>query len=139
MHVVIRPDKPISDVQQDFTAAFPYLKLEFLGKDRFAANEPLGKKILPVHSAANGILHNPKMNPILIPEEMKVNELEALFLEQFSRVIQVLRKSGNMWLATSLTFNWTLSQQNTLGKEISHALLSAPTKSTAGYTGNSLA
>jgi hypothetical protein len=33
--------------------------------------------------------------------------------------VQVFRKSGNVWLETSATDNWTLRQQNNEGAELS--------------------
>jgi len=50
---------------------------------------------------------------------MKVNELEKLLKDEFSLAAQVFRKSGNIWLETTITDNWTLNQQNSHGKELS--------------------
>ena len=47
------------------------------------------------------------------------NELEKIFKDQFGLAVQVFRKSGNLWLETTMTDNWTLQQQNNHGKEIS--------------------
>ena len=50
---------------------------------------------------------------------MKVNELEKIFKDRFNLAVQVFRKSGNLWLETTMTDNWTLQQQNNHGGEIS--------------------
>jgi hypothetical protein len=50
---------------------------------------------------------------------MKVNELENIFQQKFSLSAQVFRKSGNLWLETTMTDNWSLLQQNNHGREIS--------------------
>jgi hypothetical protein len=50
---------------------------------------------------------------------MKVKDLEKIFKDQFSLAMQVFRKSGNLWLETTMTDNWTLQQQNEHGREIS--------------------
>ena len=50
---------------------------------------------------------------------MKVNKLENIFKDQFNLAVQVFRKSGNLWLETTMTDNWTLQQQNNHGREIS--------------------
>ncbi len=50
---------------------------------------------------------------------MTVNMLESKLFEQFGLSVQVSRKSGNLWLETSLTNHWTLKEQNDHGREIS--------------------
>ena len=60
-----------------------------------------------------------KDGDIQINEEMKVIELEKLFKDKFKLAVQVFRKSGNLWLETTMTDNWTLAQQNNHGREIS--------------------
>jgi len=50
---------------------------------------------------------------------MKVIDLEKMFKNRFNLSAQVFRKSGNLWLETTMTDNWTLLQQNNHGREIS--------------------
>jgi hypothetical protein len=50
---------------------------------------------------------------------MTVSELEKLCDEQFGISIQVYRRSGTLWLETSMTDSWTIQQQNDRGSEIS--------------------
>jgi hypothetical protein len=52
-------------------------------------------------------------------EYTTVRVLEQLFLEQFGILAHVLRKSGNSWLETTKTEDWTLKRQNDEGKELS--------------------
>jgi len=54
-----------------------------------------------------------------IPDTLTVGELENLFMDRFGLSVQVFRRSGNLWLETTMTDNWTLKQQNDHGKEIS--------------------
>ena len=56
---------------------------------------------------------------IEITGAMKVTDLEKIFKNQFSLVVQVFRKSGKIWLETTITDNWTLDQQNNHGSELS--------------------
>ena len=60
-----------------------------------------------------------KEDIIEIEERMKVSELEKLFKDKFKLAVQVFRKSGNLWLETTMTDNWSLLQQNNHGREIS--------------------
>ena len=79
---------------------------------------------------AHGIEYNPDMVDLSkrnatkegvaeISGDMTVLELENLFMNRFGLAAQVFRKSGNIWLETIRTDNWTLKQQNNHGMEIS--------------------
>jgi hypothetical protein len=59
---------------------------------------------------------------IEIDGKMKVKELEKTFADQFKLNVQVFRRSGNFWLQTSMTDDWTLQNQNEHGMEISLVL-----------------
>ena len=115
----IFPGKLISEVQKDFNALFPFLKLEFFRNRSYAE---------PDHSAQSIIPHNRKIaegqaaitdGKINIKPDMKVIDLERILKKDFSLEAQVFRRSGNLWLETNMTDNWTLEQQNEHGKEIS--------------------
>lgn len=56
---------------------------------------------------------------IEITGEMKVRELERALGKLFPLRAQVFRRSGNIWLETTMTDDWTLAQQNEHGREIS--------------------
>jgi hypothetical protein len=54
-----------------------------------------------------------------VDESMTVLELENAFMDEFGLCVQVFRKSGNIWLETTMTDHWTLKQQSDHGREIS--------------------
>jgi hypothetical protein len=47
---------------------------------------------------------------------MTVADLEFRLEKEYGLHIQVFRKSGNIWLETTATDNWTLDRQNQEGK-----------------------
>ena len=49
----------------------------------------------------------------------KVSTLESKFLEDYGLNVQVFRKSGNIWLQTTSTDHWTLTEQNEHGRDYS--------------------
>jgi len=53
-----------------------------------------------------------------IKDAMSVLELENALIDEFGLSAQVYRKSGNIWLETTMTDNWTLKQQNDHGREL---------------------
>ena len=120
MELRIAPERLISEIQKDFNSAFPFLKIEFFNNKSFSRSDFSVKQIIP---------HNRKLSDsnilmqdgvIEIEEDMKVNELEKLFKDKFNLAVQVFRKSGNLWLETTMTDNWTLQQQNNHGREITN-------------------
>jgi len=119
MHLRIAPNRLISDLQKDFNNAFPFLKIEFFQNRNPQMSAFTIRQILP---------HNKRIvdgqaavtdGDIEVNSQMKVKELEKIFKDQFSLVAHVFRRSGNLWLETTMTDDWTLGQQNEHGREIS--------------------
>jgi hypothetical protein len=118
MKLEITNNRTVSDIQDDFTNQFPFLKLEFYKVEKQVASPPL-KKHLP-GSTLLGSVGVKGDSSIDISDEMTVGELEKTFAEQFGLVAQVSRNSGGIWLETKMTNNWSLHKQNEYGKEISN-------------------
>jgi hypothetical protein len=119
MHLQITPNRLISDIQKEFNKAFPFLKLEFFNKHSLSHSDYSVSQLVP-HNRKLGDTQLPITDgDIEIAEEMRVNELEKIFKDKFGLAVQIFRKSGNLWLETTMTDNWTLQQQNNHGKEIS--------------------
>ncbi len=109
IRLAIFADRKISEVQQDFTGAFPYLK------DRYPASQRIANSRL----LKEAWIRRKEESEIDINDLMSVSDLENAFMDRFGLSIQVFRRSGNLWLETTMTDNWTLKQQNDHGKEIS--------------------
>lgn len=110
-------NKTISQVQQEFNQAFPFLRVEFFKEGH---NENQGSKIESLINKPNQIISNSVSQDIIdISGEMTVFELESLFKAKFNLNVQVFRKSGNSWLETTFTDGWTLNKQNQEGFELS--------------------
>ncbi|HEV8504141.1 MAG TPA: hypothetical protein VGQ53_02035 [Chitinophagaceae bacterium] len=119
MYLRIAPNRLISDLQKDFNNVFPFLKIEFfqnrnqqLPAFTFQQILPHNRRIVEGQSAVTD-------GDIEISSDMKVKDLEKIFKDQFSLAAQVFRRSGNLWLETTMTDDWTLEQQNEHGREIS--------------------
>jgi hypothetical protein len=127
MHLHIAPNRLISDVQKEFNKAFPFLKIEFFNKRSLSRPDFSAQQIIPQNRKIGDNQLAITDGDIKIEEEMKVNELEKIFKDQFSLAVQVFRRSGNLWLETTMTDNWTLLQQNKHGREISTGKNDTPT------------
>ena len=119
MKITINDHRKIYAIQTEFQTVFPYLKIEFFAKPH-KVGTPSPKKIMKHPSKTLGecrTIH--KQGAITITPQMTVADLEQNLNAVYGLSVQVFRKSGNAWLETSVTDNWTLEQQNRQGEELS--------------------
>jgi hypothetical protein len=118
MRLVISKDRTIHDVQVDFNRQFPFLKLEFYKPQNIDPKMPVRKHLSHSTSLKDAGL---KLDSIVldINRDMTVVSLEKMFFNKLGLDAQVSRKSGLLWLETTMTDNWTLDKQNEHGREIS--------------------
>ncbi len=119
MKLEINADRLIKEVQHDFNNAFPFLKIEFFQKPHGVLQGTNGKKMIAPTVKFDSLCKDCLQGTVEVYEDMTVAELEQSLRKQFGLSIQVFRKSGNIWLETTMTDNWTLRQQNEHGREIS--------------------
>lgn len=120
MNILINDTDKLGEVKKEFSRHFPYLKIEFFDVDPksnpvFTPDKMIGdnNKLIsdirhihtPVHISING--------------NIKVCTLEEKFKKEAGLFVQVFRKSGKTWLETTKTDDWTLSEQNKKGEEMS--------------------
>ena len=119
MYLRITPNRLISDLQKDFNNAFPFLKIEFFQNRNQQLPAFTFQQILPQHKRIVDGQTAITDGDIEISPATKVKDLEKIFKDQFCLAAQVFRRSGNLWLETTMTDDWTLGQQNEHGREIS--------------------
>jgi hypothetical protein len=119
MFLGIQKDTRILDIQKEFNTFYPYLKLEFF-KNHAPQKKlaPKAEKINPVE-AVNNITPFYEPGSISIDKKRTVAQLVQDFQESFGLSVLVFRKSGNLWIETSLTDSWTLGKQNIIGESFS--------------------
>ena len=120
MKIEINDHRKIFALQKEFNEMFPYLKIEFFSKPH-KVGAPSSKKILKHPGKTIGqcrLIHN-KGTLTIIPS-MTVAELEQNFNEVYGLSVQVFRKSGKVWLETTVTDGWTLEEQNRQGEDLSN-------------------
>lgn len=121
MKISINDHRKIHAIQEEFNQNFPYLKIEFFSKPH-ASGGSSSKKLMKSSSKTLGecrTIHN--KGSITITPELTVDELERRFMDVYGLSIQVFRKSGNVWLETTVTDGWTLEKQNEQGRELSES------------------
>lgn len=119
MKLAINIDGNIGDVQNQFNAYFPFLKLEFYGLHDAITQKSRGKPFLDPRYKLRDAKKKLTQGEIPMKDNMTVAELEKKLYDTFGIYAEVLRKSGNIWLETTLTSDWTLLQQNIMGETIS--------------------
>jgi hypothetical protein len=113
-------NKTINDVENEFSDAYPFLRVNFY---RYVQGQ-LGSAVRQrLHKSTNlakaGMLRE---GIIEISDTMTVRQLEHKLSHDFGLAVQVSRKSGNVWLETTISDYWTLKQQNEHGRELSEPL-----------------
>ena len=112
----ITDSKKIKDIQQEFNDKFPFLKLEFYkGKHESGQPSPAGKQ-LDSEKTIGQVRTAHTDGDMSIDGHLKVCTLEDRFWRQYGLNVQVFRHSGNLWLQTSTTDEWTLAEQNRKGE-----------------------
>ncbi len=120
MEIEINNDRILSEIQKEFNTEFPYLKIEFFDTPHLRKEALPKSKMYPV-SRKVAVCRKTSVSGILeIDKSDTVFKVEEEFWSHFGLSVQVFRKSGNLWIETSLTDSWTLDRQNKEGMEISN-------------------
>lgn len=122
MAITINDTNNIYGIQEEFSSLFPFLKLEFFKKSTQQNTASIKQPITNSNKTLAECRTVFKSGEISISPEMTVSELEKKFNEIYGLHTQVFRKSGNIWLVTTITDNWTLEEQNQQGEIITKQL-----------------
>lgn len=114
----ISADARVHDVQQQFHKLYPFLKIEFF--NRTHAVEKLSSESDKISGDAY-LKYYTRALPLTVDasEAMTVADFESTFLQLTDLSIQVYRRSGKLWIQTSMTDEWTLQEQNMHGQMMS--------------------
>lgn len=107
MFIEVKTGMKIKDLKKQFNAYYPNLKIELFA---------LGSE----HNKSNVLDNEIEINSLKGINEAivefsgnsTVGNFEQLFKTQVGLAIQVFRKSGNVYLETSNTDDWTLDQEH---------------------------
>lgn len=122
MKLVINDQQRIEQVSNLFSERFPFLKLEFFSKKHESGEASSGKSLIPRNLTLGECRTVHNSGEINISPDMKVGELEQLLSTDYGLGVQVFRKSGAVWLETTLTDSWTLEEQNKEGESLSERI-----------------
>ena len=117
MELIIQKESVAEDVKNFFTEHYPFLKIE-LYKMHVPGKQPTKREMLPSGFPLGSFINASNNKIVDISGHVTVAELEKEFTS-LGLMAEVFRKSGNVWIVTILTNDWTLHQQNAEGEEIS--------------------
>jgi hypothetical protein len=113
----ISDDAQLKDIKEKFNAKFPHLKIEFFSEDHQEGEANTYKSMYDDELYLKDIRSVHNDGELSIDGHTKTSTLEKNFKEHYGVNVQVWRRSGNMWLQTTTTDDWTLSQQEQKGVE----------------------
>ena len=116
----ISKQQDVKEIQNWFSSLFPYLKINFYARGNTGSGAQ-GSNIILFAPEVRLKNINPNLmdHTLIIRESSTVSALEKFFCEKLGLAVQILRKSGNLWLDTARTNAWTLQEQNSHGQELS--------------------
>lgn len=121
MKLVIKKGMTVNDVKNQFSALFPYLKLEIFKRKSTPGHTMDEDSVAPGKSLLENIQPLLCTGIMSIDQNTRVSELEQGFSNRFLLKVQVFRRSKNLWLETSTTDVWTLGQQNEHARKITES------------------
>lgn len=126
LKLIIRQDRTLAEIKEDFSREYPYLKLEFF---RVLHHEGQGsplKDLFPDHLKVAQCRTKVNEGMIHVTPALTVADLEDFLADIYGLSAQVFRRSGEQWLETIVTDNWTLEEQNRRGEEYAELTLRNP-------------
>lgn len=105
----------IGQLKDQFSIAFPYLKLEFFKKPHETGGISAKQDLLDSRTVLAATRTNHSEGDFFFNGTTTVEQLESSFQNVFGISVQVYRKSGKVWLQTVNTDSWTLIEQNEHG------------------------
>ena len=115
--ILITGDCVLRDIQNKFTAFFPYLKIEFLQTTNLSKS---ARNIaIDPNTSLSNLINTNVLQKISIENNRTVAQLSNDFKSALGFTIEISRKSGKVWNVISLTDAWTLESQNSAAKFIS--------------------
>lgn len=117
MKLHIKAEETIWKLQYAFSEAFPFLRIEFFRPGSNGTEQGSEQTLHPSTIIRKAYIGKTKTGILEFSPSTTVAKLEKWFQERFNLKVQVYRKSGDLWLKTTATDNWTLEQQNNHGAE----------------------
>lgn len=121
MSILVTNTRTLAEIQTAFREKFESLKLEFYVGSHKAGEGIANSKKLDTSLTIGELREGDSETEFSIHGNLKTNSFEESWQEAFGFSVQVFRKSGNIWLQTTSTDDWTLSEQQKAAEAYSKA------------------
>lgn len=128
MHLSLNKQSSIADIQAAFHQYFPFLRIAFFAKAHDLHELSAESEHIPVHTLLSEIATFKNEGEYAFTPELTTGEFEQELWKVFGLSVQVMRKSGHVWLQTAITDDWTLAKQNEEAELASHPVQLDDTK-----------
>lgn len=105
----------LAEIQLAFNGQFPYLRVEFYKRPHESGEATADREKLDLDLTLEEIANAKWNKGLTFDRNMTISEFEALMHDDFGLNVQVFRRSGNLWLQTTVTDNWSLDVANAKG------------------------
>lgn len=111
----LKKQDTLAKIQSDFQTQFANLKIEFYKAAHQVGEGSSDREHLDSNLTLEDCGFEVESSLIELDPEMSVGAFEKEFSEKFNLFVQVFRKSGNLWMQTTSTDQWSLKEQNRKG------------------------
>ena len=105
----------LTEIQETFNKQFPHLRIEFYGRPHDPGEGTSDRDRLDHERTLGDVTKPISVHQLQFDGNMTINALESKLNEELGLHAQVFRRSGNLWLQTTATDNWTLDDANRKG------------------------
>ncbi len=133
MKLIINDQRKLFAIQEEFSTKFPYLRLEFFTRPHQPGAASHRRLMRSGQRTIGECRTSHNSGALSVNEQMTVADLEQHFSEEFGLNVQVFRRSGNIWLETTITDGWTLEEQNRQGESLTQQVIKRSKEETAPY------
>jgi hypothetical protein len=117
MKLNVSGNTQLSDIRAYIRDKFQYLDIAFFESEHHHGEGNMVADKLPYSMTAAEAGDLEKRGTLELDSNTLVGDLEAAFHKQFGLHTQILRKSGDVWLQTTTSDNYTLTDLNNSAKE----------------------
>lgn len=111
MKLEINDNTSLMQVQEQFNKAYQYLWINFYYTSFYTTSDTALEKINKNVKIKN-IANVTGTTVINIDKNVSIHQLEEDFFNILGLKAKICRKSGNVWVETTFTGNWSLERQN---------------------------
>jgi len=115
--VTINENQSLKSIKTAFNSQFPHLKVEFFSEAHGVGEASSPKAMYDENLLLKDIRSIKESGDFSVNGNTSTSSFESGFFNHFGVTIQVFRKSGNIWLQTTTTDDWTLDEQEAKGIE----------------------